>query len=146
MSQMCLIYACQRGLVICQAASLHPWISYVLLKTPTSLKSTKNKFCMRALHIVQVKATREVILALIGLAVQSEIAFLAHSVPLGKHTLSICNMYNSLLSTILALGSLTLNGTITLRGHRRTTTLCNLHNSPHPLHWGSLMIFPSSPL
>lgn len=145
MSQMHLIYVCQKELVICCAASLYPRMSYALLETTISLKGTKNKFFMRALYAVQVRASREGILTPIWLAVQSETAVLELSIVL-KHRLSIWNMYNSLLSPILALRSLTLNGTITLSGERKTTALCNLYNSPHPPHWDFFTVFPSSSL
>lgn len=108
---MHLIYVYQKGLVICHAASLYPRMSYALLEITISLRGTKNKFCMRALYAVQVRASQEGILTPICLSVRSETAILELSIPL-KHTLSIYNMYNSLSSPILALRSLTLNGII----------------------------------
>lgn len=88
---------------------------------------------MRALYVVQVRASQEGILSPIWPSVQSETAILELSIPL-KHTLSIYNLYNSLLSPILALRSLTLYGTVTLSGEKKATALCNLHNSPNPPH------------
>lgn len=85
---MHLIYVCQKELVICCAASLYPRMSYALLETTISLKGTQNKFFMRALYAVQVRASQEGILTPIWLAVQSETAVLELSIAL-KHRLSI---------------------------------------------------------